>query len=386
MNTKKNKKRKKLRTLILLLFLTIIMFGTSTYAWFTANRIVTIESLNVHVETSDGLQISTDGTTWKSVITTSDITSHAYSGAMNFIPSTLDAVSTNGSYDADSTGGTKYLKMFASNIGSDVAVNNGAYTIYTTQVNESTDHTKFIAFDIFLKVSSNKDVYLNSSNANFSNVVKRADTNEVTYADRGLKNAARVGFITIGEADSTASQSDIISAYSSSLNTVKIWEPNNDTHAAAVVNSVGPEYGYDSEHNNALTNTANPRLDYYGMLAAIPSTDKKDLIGTVRGTITSYGTSPDTVTFSELMSQGTVTSDTGLYSTTGVLISTPSTLTSGVSYKIFSLNQGITKMRVYMWIEGQDIDCENNASGTDITFNIELSIREVNVAPVSNGG
>ncbi len=266
---KQNRKRKRLRTLILLLFLTIIMFGTSTYAWFTANRVVTIESINVHVETSDGLQISTDGTTWKSVITRTDILTNKYSTADNFIPSTLDAVSTNGGTTDDSQGHTRLLNMYASNIQSDINVNSGNYTIYTTKVDESTDKTKFIAFDIFLKVSSDKPVYLNSSNSSFSNVVKRTDTQEVTYADRGLKNAARVAFVPIGEAAATASQSDIVSAYyTGTAPAVKIWEPNNDTHSQAVVNSVGPEYGYTG--SSALTNTASARLDYYGMIVALP--------------------------------------------------------------------------------------------------------------------
>ncbi len=375
-NKKKNKKRKKLRTLILLLFLTIIMFGTSTYAWFTANRIVTIESINVHVETSDGLQISTDGKTWKSVITQNDILNNAYTGAVNFIPDTLDAVSTNGSTTSDSTAGTRRMNMFASNIQSDVAVNGGAYTIYTTQVNESTDHDKFIAFDIFLKVSSNKPVYLNSSNENFSNVVKR-DGNE--YADRGLKNAARIGFVPIGEAQSSASQSDITSAfYTSGTHEVKIWEPNNDTHSAAVVNSVGPEYGY-----NSLQLTGSSPITYYGMMVAIPQSNKTDLIDTVYGTTTAYGTGGSSTTFSEAMSAGTITNGATEYSTSGKLISTPATLASGKSYKLFDLAEGITKMRVYMWIEGQDIDCENNASGTDITYNLELSIRESSAASSS---
>ena len=35
---------------------------------------------------------------------------------------------------------------------------------------------------------------------------------------------------------------------------------------------------------------------------------------------------------------------------------------------------GATKYRVYMWIEGQDIDCENNASGTDLEFNLSFSL------------
>ena len=78
MKKKEEKRRKKLRTLILLLFLTIIMFGTATYAWFTANRNVTISTLNVHVEASNGLQISTNANNWKSVITNADITTYAY--------------------------------------------------------------------------------------------------------------------------------------------------------------------------------------------------------------------------------------------------------------------------------------------------------------------
>ena len=40
----------------------------------------------------------------------------------------------------------------------------------------------------------------------------------------------------------------------------------------------------------------------------------------------------------------------------------------------FSLQEGITKIRVYMWIEGQDVDCENNASGSDITFKLEFKV------------
>lgn len=33
-----------------------------------------------------------------------------------------------------------------------------------------------------------------------------------------------------------------------------------------------------------------------------------------------------------------------------------------------------------MWVEGQDVDCDNSASGTDIAFNIEFS------APDTVGG
>ena len=45
---------------------------------------------------------------------------------------------------------------------------------------------------------------------------------------------------------------------------------------------------------------------------------------------------------------------------------------------IFTLSAGITKARVYMWIEGQDVDCENTASGTDISFNLQLQVVDAN--------
>ena len=37
------------------------------------------------------------------------------------------------------------------------------------------------------------------------------------------------------------------------------------------------------------------------------------------------------------------------------------------------LSAGVTKIRVYMWVEGQDVDCENGASGTDITFDLQFT-------------
>ena len=40
---------------------------------------------------------------------------------------------------------------------------------------------------------------------------------------------------------------------------------------------------------------------------------------------------------------------------------------------LLNLKPGITKVRIYMWVEGQDVDCENNASGTDISFNVQIT-------------
>jgi hypothetical protein len=41
---------------------------------------------------------------------------------------------------------------------------------------------------------------------------------------------------------------------------------------------------------------------------------------------------------------------------------------------MFTLASGITKFRVYMWVEGQDVDCENSASGAYLTYKIGLKL------------
>ena len=45
----------------------------------------------------------------------------------------------------------------------------------------------------------------------------------------------------------------------------------------------------------------------------------------------------------------------------------------GTNEKLFDLTPSITKVRIYMWIEGQDVDCEDNASYGDISFRLEFT-------------
>lgn len=45
----------------------------------------------------------------------------------------------------------------------------------------------------------------------------------------------------------------------------------------------------------------------------------------------------------------------------------------GTSKTLFNLNKGINKIRVYAWVEGQDSDCSNNVSVSDIMYNIQIS-------------
>ena len=46
-------------------------------------------------------------------------------------------------------------------------------------------------------------------------------------------------------------------------------------------------------------------------------------------------------------------------------------------HKVFSLKAGITKVRMYMWIEGQDVDCADDAPGSNIAFELQLTVKDI---------
>ena len=319
---KRKTNRKKLNSLILLLLLSIVMLGTTTYAWFTANQVVTINSINVKVEASNGLQISTNAAQWKSVITNSDILA-GYTGSVNQFPINVTNVSTDSTVNQT----TGRLNMYRAVVGNDATT--GDYNIYTALETDTAGSTgNYIAFDVFLRVDKTQTIYLTSD----SDVVAKEGTE-----DRGLKNSARIAFVTIGHGESTDSVSTLTGLRNSVAAKALIWEPNADAHTQMVTDTVAPEYG--------VTLVAGNNTPYYGVNKAIQTpTNLKELVN------------------------GTNTTDTTLVNP-GIV-----TKESNAVYKeAFDLAAGVTKMRIYMWIEGQDIDCENNATGSDIEFNLQLS-------------
>ena len=339
MGKTKSKKKKGLRSLILLLILTIVMFGTSTYAWFTANRVVTINSLDVHVEASNGIQISTDGANWKSVITNADIKTGAYSGNVNQVPATITAVSTDGKVNSSGR-----INMYSSVISNDAV--SGDYTIKTALETDAQGVTgKYIAFDLFLRVDGDQTIYLTSD----------SDVTTIGNEERGLKNAARVAFIQLGHAASSATTNQLIALNDHAASPIKIWEPNSDSHTLVVVNSVAPDYSIDLEpildDQDEPTGKYEP-VEYRGVATTISTA--LDLRDVVNGTV--YQNEDETVLYTKPVAPD-------IY-----------TLEGNHVYKEFlDLDEGVTKFRIYMWLEGQDVDCENNATGSDISFKIQFS-------------
>lgn len=322
---KKNERRKNNLRYSLLLLLLLVFLMVSTYAWFTANQTVTISTLDVNVQTSNGLQISADAINWKTILQKADITgaSATYTSSVNQVPDEMQPVSSAGIVDTD----TGYMDMY---FGTVDALDDG--TGYSLASDKEVDtrgaEGRYIAFDIFLRVDQTTPVYLTTA----SNIITKEGA-----ADKGLQNAARVAFIDEGNiadvGDSTGAQA--LKGGTTSI----IWEPNYDVHTAAGVANAKEIYGLDT------TTTGATQLSYQGIKAEFADTEGVTL--------------KNTNTFSQYFQTVTPT------------ISTVKDFDT--QQTLLNLKAGITKVRIYMWVEGQDVDCENNASGTDISFNVQIT-------------
>jgi len=301
-------KKKKVLMAFAMLLLTGAALTTASYAWFTANTRLQLGELDVNVRAANGIQVSVDALSWKSTLTTDEITHSLYAGSTNQFPTTLEPVSTIGSTTAG------IFDMYYGALQED-----GTITLTKEADVQSITGTvgKYLAFDLFINATETKEIEL----LNTSVVTVNGAT------DRGLKYSARVGFLNKGtDATSTAATAYALNSTVSQT----IWEPNSDQHTAIAINNSGAVAGTKSTYNGARAIGTNVALN-----SAVN-------FGTLSATLVSTNT------------------DNSLWP----------------NDTIFTVNAGITKLRIYVWIEGQDVDCENSASlGSGISVDINLNAK-----------
>ncbi len=123
--------------------------------------------------------------------------------------------------------------------------------------------------------------------------------------------------------------------------TVTVWEPNFDVHTDAGVANAKDVYG--------ITTTA------------------------ANGALVPYAGIKGAITKAEDILLGEATQEKHEDKFTTVTPGKTSTAAFPANIELMTLNKGITKVRIYMWVEGQDVDCENNASGGNINFDLKIS-------------
>lgn len=326
-NSKKRKKSKKIFIAILMILFTGVILTASTYAWFTANKTVTVSEIDVNVTTSEGLQISTDAVTWKTVISNDDIINASYTGVTNQLPSNTTSIkptSTVGEIDT----ATGFMKMYVGDVTSNDA---GNYILTATQSVEtkSTTSGDFVVFDLYFQTNAAATVYLTSNS-----------TVGAVGTATGIQNASRIGFVVQGSAAVGSDAATIRALKNDGTVPAVIWEPNYDVHTAAAVKHASDVYGLTTSQ------TGGGMLAYKGVKSDITAAANVPL------------NSDDATYFSD------VTPD---------IYSTSAGIPTEKYARVFDLSAGVTKVRIYMWVEGQDVDCEDNASGGSIAYNLQFS-------------
>ena len=313
--SKKSKRKNNLKESIILLLLLILLLVSSTYAWFTANQTVTISTLDVNIAAQNGLQISTDGETWKAIITRDDIEKNGYTDNTNLIPTTMVPVSTIGEIDSDGN-----MVMWYGVVAADENDATGAYKLTAEQTTD--DEGKYIVFDMFLRVDSPTQLKMTTN----SSVVKKGEN------DSGIKQAARVAFCLEGTV-AAGSTTDVITGQTDAVSfgedgsTVYIWEPNSNLHTDAAVAHA------KSSYNITTTSDGNAQaVQYYGINQAISSTDALLLKNT-------NGTEANTTFLTEVTpSYITKSSETGVMT---------------AEQPIFNLGKGIQKLEHICGLKGK---------------------------------
>ena len=353
--SKKTQKKSSLKSLILVLLLTAVLLVVSTYAWFTANREVQVSNIEVNVEAQNGIEISVDGYTWKTILTVEDLknASATYAAAVNQIPTTLQPVSSSGAINAEGR-----QLMYYGNVTPDEDADSDTYGQYILTSEAQTDangtNGNYVAFDMFLKLDSataTTPVYLNS---------RSGITVPESSTDTGLKNSARISFINEGfVATENISNVDAIQALKldgtveGAINKISgnanayIWEPNCNIHTASGISNAFTYYGKTIQADSILTS-------YDGLNTTFASK-----IALSNAKVMVDDTQTDGVDESTFFKKVTPNLQTNVNNT--------------AQTNLMTLSSGVTKIRVYFWIEGQDVDCENNASGSKITLNLDLT-------------
>lgn len=329
--SKKRKQREKkyrLFYLMLLLLVTALSLSVSSYAWFTTNRLARVDLLNVNVRAQGGIEISTDGINWKGAINVDDIANarENYHTSLNQIPKTLEPVSTIGSVS------NGLINMFYGKVENNL---NGDYILSSQRLiekegfNEDSDG-KFIVFDLFFKTNENTRLYLTPES-----VITSADNYSV-----GIENAIRVAFVNEGNTFNGNSPTNIQTMMTNNINDVYIWEPNYNKHTQSGVANARNTYGIDITEDSSYVSYDGIKNEINSSLNIKASSAKSDLYP-------------------------------ALFEKVNISYYTRDKFADNV--EIFSLNKGITKIRIYMWIEGQDVDCENDASVGNISLNLQFS-------------
>ena len=132
--------QRKLTIIIVMVLLTVVALGTSTYAWFTLNNIAKVDQIEMGITSGVGIEVSLDGKTWYNKLDSALI-----SEKTNNVK--LESITTINGYDMTALDGntvaneSKYVKFTLHfRVNNVNAVVGNDYGIYLTSHNNSSTY------------------------------------------------------------------------------------------------------------------------------------------------------------------------------------------------------------------------------------------------------
>lgn len=350
-NKKKNINRKldiikskiKSNILIIIIFCTATLLIISTYAWFSASLNVKVKFFDLVVSSDNGLFISLDG------IDYSDSVEISLNSVINELKATypnhtnrwaiggLWPVSSNGIKNANQDKFSTYIGEVNKYKTKDKSKNGKKFLNATLSIeDEPTPFSSYIAFDIFLKNVSGSpkpdNLYLDEGT-----YIDYADDidEEVKDTMNGIMNSMRFGFVKISSVPHNTDVRTVQNLKCNNQCEMFIYEPNEKSHSEESIKNA-KELG----------------------------------ITIVDGEYTpTYG----------IINEGRFLEHTNGHEGTGIPLDTEHfALQKTIKYSdfdwpVFSIPNGVTKLRAYVWIEGQDIDSlETYSKGAAIYLSINF--------------
>ena len=391
--TRKAEKRRnrKLRNLMFVCAICAIVLAASTYAWFTGLQEVKVNPFQVEIAAADSLQLSLNGEQWSETISftdEADLKSKSYGGGTSVNwpkykrPGTdievngLVPVSTIGIFNKEKS----ELKLFEKQ---SMTTSSGGYRLLANEINYADQNRQkgYLAFDLFVKnfsgtqyitsedpndISSEEAIYLTPSSA--------VTVGEGGVQDAGIENSVRVAFAQVGRISANETTPGNITGMSCTSGSgatgicrdAQIWEPNDTKHVTTALNwyNTSCRKRDNSSGNFLETNceTVTGAVPTYSIAKAInpnPNADKKDIVdiydgkeynGYTNNTIKETDEGFNRNELKPLVAVDTFTDTEKNFKG----VDRPSFMTLAPN--------SITKVRVYVYIEGQDIDNFDYAS------------------------
>lgn len=402
---KKSKQhRTRVRNLVVALTLTAIMLSVSTFAWFIGMRTVGVTSFDVEIAVTEDLRLSLNGVKWfddkEPLIINGDNFNDddvVYEGHTNWWTGGkgLIPMSTIGEIDPGSSRLMLYEKL-------SLTASDGGYRLMSSRVentaNWDDEETGFpdrghpeapgyVAFDLFIENSSGSD-YISNYNPDDEEAIYLTVDSAVGVAQSGgvagtgIENSVRVAFAQIGRvkkgtAADTITGINCQSGEESGVTPIcerpaTIWEPNDTDHVVGAISWYNTScLGRDAE-GTFNTESCNEVLDgtYYPTYAVARPISSSDKVDVYDGTIYNGYGGRTKLPAADIYNGFPNETKLDPEADEDVLLYAVPTFTDSMKVQtgtarrpfLYLAANSVTKVRVYIYIEGQDIDNYDFAS------------------------